>query len=78
MGEFSCAHLGLRHRSAPQRFDGSASHFTGTQQSLMRTDGFFNLRANTHDRVERRHRLLKHHRDFAAAHFPPLVLSKRN
>ncbi len=36
-------------------------------------NGFFDLRANTHDRIERGHRLLKDHSDFSAADVAPIV-----
>src|SRR5258708_39698278 len=37
----------------------------------MSANGFLNLRANAHHRIQRSHRLLKNHRDFAAAHRAP-------
>ncbi|MNT47961.1 hypothetical protein D3C72_1847180 [compost metagenome] len=39
-----------------------------TLRSLMFADRLCQLRADRHDRIERRHRLLEHHGDIAAAH----------
>jgi hypothetical protein len=60
----------------PQGIEGLVSHFAASQSRLMRADGFFNLRADAHHRVQRCHRLLKHHGDLAAAHVAPLAFSE--
>src|SRR5258707_8486832 len=45
---------------------------------LVRKNGFFNLRADAHHRIQRSHRLLKNHRNLAPPHMPPLLLAQSN
>ncbi len=45
----------------------------GASRLLMNRDGFLNLFADLHHRVERRHRLLENHRNAATAGFDALV-----
>jgi hypothetical protein len=60
-GSFECGmNAPLQMRAVQIRFVGA--------------NGFFDLRANTHDGIERGHGLLKDHGDFAAADRAPIIL----
>ena len=57
-------------------FEGSADaslQMSAAEAGFVSANGFFDLRANTHDGIERGHRLLKDHGNFAAADGAPVV-----
>jgi len=57
-------------------FEGSVDaslQMSAAEVGFVSANGFFDLRANTHDGIERGHRLLKDHGNFAAADGAPVV-----
>ena len=73
MRKLAGAHLGLGDSGA---FEGGVHASLQVRAGKVRfvgANGFFNLRANTHDGIERGHGLLKDHGDFAAADGAPVL-----
>jgi hypothetical protein len=54
-----------------QSFEHAMATLLPGEICMVSANGFLDLRANTHHRIQRRHRLLEDHRDFAAAHRTP-------
>ena len=67
MGILARAALGFGDSGAFKGLERAAADFTLVQIGRMGTDGFFDLRADADDGIERGHGLLKNHGDFAAA-----------
>jgi hypothetical protein len=61
------AKFGLGHGGEFERSDGAATRFGGRAARFVHADGFFDLRADSHYGIERGHRLLENHGDFATA-----------
>jgi hypothetical protein len=66
------AEFGFGDGGAFERDDGAAMRIGCAYARFVDGDGFFDLRAYAHHGIERRHRLLKNHGDFAAADFADL------
>src|SRR6266704_2957772 len=56
--------------------DGLAFAFGGMELRMMSPNGFFDLRADAQDRIQRSHGLLKNHGDLAAADAAPVALAQ--
>jgi hypothetical protein len=69
------ARFGFGNRGEPQGIDGLAFHFGGFKLWLMRANRLFDLRSDAHHGIQRGHRLLKDHGDFAATHVAPFPLA---
>lgn len=61
------ANLRLRHGGKFERFDNPTANLGAAKRRLVHANGFLNLRADAHHRIQRGHRLLENHGDFAAA-----------
>jgi hypothetical protein len=58
---------GLGNGGAFERFERAAAYFITGKAWFVDANRFFDLCADADDGIERRHWLLKHHGDFAAA-----------
>src|SRR5579885_185579 len=72
--ELPGARFRLRHRRSPQCFDAPALNLLCGKRRLMRANGLLDLRPHSHHWIQRRHGLLKNHRDLAPAHAAPYAL----
>ena len=62
------AQFGLGHRGAFERGNGATTRSAAPSFGSCDANGFFDLRADAQHGIERGHRLLKNHGDFAATH----------
>ncbi len=74
MRKLPCASFRLRHRRSPQCFDAPALNLLRGKRRLMRANCLLDLRPHSHHWIQRRHGLLKNHRDLAPAHAAPSAL----
>src|ERR1700722_18822897 len=77
MRVLSCPPLWFGHSRTLQRVDRPSVDFGATGRGVMDANCLFHLRADTHHRIEGRHRLLKNHGDIAAAHLSELFALSR-
>src|SRR5260370_20058533 len=71
VGKLFRPHFRLWHRRVAKSFKNAAAHLALAEAWLVIPARFRNLRADAHHRIQRSHRLLKHHGDFSAAHRAP-------
>ncbi len=71
------AQFRLRYRRPCQCLHNSPRNFRRAHSAMMYANRLRNLLSHAHHRIQRRHRLLKYHRNFAPANPRPLILFQR-